>query len=67
MFYTERVIVKDKIRADLPTVLLIVGASLFEQLLEFFREKYLALSTERTYAQAVGGHRMAGCTSKRVC
>jgi hypothetical protein len=31
-----------------------VGASPFEQLLEFFREKCVSLSAERTYAQATG-------------
>jgi len=54
MLYTETVIVRDKIRADAPTVLLLVGAFPFEQLLEFFREKCLSLPSERTYAQAVG-------------
>lgn len=54
MLYTETVLVRDKIRADAPTVLLIVGVRPFEQLLEFFREKCVSLSAERTYAQAAG-------------
>ncbi|MCY1276250.1 hypothetical protein D9M68_101430 [compost metagenome] len=54
MVYTEYVVVGDRIRADAPTVLLIVGESPFEQLLEFFREKCVALKTERTHAQAAG-------------
>lgn len=54
MIYTETVLVQDRIRADAPTVLLIVGVSPFEQLLEFFREKCASLTTERTHAQAAG-------------
>jgi hypothetical protein len=54
MQYTEPVLVRDKIRAGAPTVLLIVGALPFEHLLEFFREKCVSLSAERTYAQATG-------------
>lgn len=54
MVYTETVVVRDGIRADAPTILLIVGALPFEQLLEFFREKCVSLSAERTYAQAAG-------------
>lgn len=54
MIYTDAVLVRDTLRADAPTVLLIVGVSPFEQLLEFFREKCLSLSAERTYAQAAG-------------
>lgn len=54
MVYTESVVIHDKIRSGVPTVLLIVGTSPFEQLLEFFREKCLSLSAERTYAQAAG-------------
>ncbi|MCP4212707.1 MAG: site-specific integrase, partial [Halieaceae bacterium] len=52
--YTDTVLVRDKIRADTPTILLVVGADPLEQLLEFFREKCLSLSAERTYAQATG-------------
>ena len=54
MIYTETVLVQDRIRADAPTVLLIVGVSPFEPLLEFFREKCVSLTTERTHAQAAG-------------
>lgn len=54
MIYTETVLVQDRIRADTPTVLLIVGVSPFEQLLEFFREKCVSITTERTHAQAAG-------------
>ena len=54
MIYTETVLVQDKIRAFAPTVLLIVGVSPLEQLLEFFREKCVSLTAERTYAQAAG-------------
>jgi len=54
MLYTETVPVTDKIRADAPTILLIVGVSPLEQLLEFFREKCVSLSAERAYAQATG-------------
>ncbi|MBJ2220962.1 gamma-mobile-trio recombinase GmtY [Pseudomonas sp. MF7453] len=54
MIYTETVLVQDKIRAFASTVLLIVGVSPLEQLLEFFREKLVSLSMERTYAQATG-------------
>lgn len=54
MVRTESVLVQDKMRAGIPTVLLIVGTEPLEQLLEFFREKSLSLSAERSYAQAVG-------------
>jgi len=54
MVYTETVLVRDRIRADAPTILLLVGAYPFEQLLEFFREKCVSLAAERTYAQAAG-------------
>jgi integrase len=54
MVRAESVIIHDKLRAGTPTVLLIVGAFPFEQLLEFFREKCLSISAERTYAQAAG-------------
>lgn len=54
MIYTETVLVQDKIRASTPTVILIVGVSPLEQLLEFFREKCVSLTVERTYAQAAG-------------
>jgi len=54
MIYTETVLVQDKIRAFAPTVILIVGVSPLEPLLEFFREKCVSLTAERTYAQAAG-------------
>ncbi|WP_317920673.1 MULTISPECIES: gamma-mobile-trio recombinase GmtY [unclassified Cupriavidus] len=54
MIYTDTVLVRDSIRADRPTILLIVGTAPFEQLLAFFREKCVSLSAERTYAQATG-------------
>ena len=54
MIRTESVIVRDKIRAGQATSLLIVGERPFEALLDFFREKCMSLSTERSYAQAVG-------------
>jgi len=54
MVHTESVVVRDAIRADLPTVILIVGTEPLEPLLTFFREKCMSLSTERGYAQAVG-------------
>ncbi len=54
MQLTESVIIHDKLRAGLPTVLLLVGQTPLDKLLEFFREKCVSLSTERTYAQAVG-------------
>lgn len=54
MIYTETVLIKDKVRANSPTVLLVVGDAPFEQLLEFFREKCVSVSSERTYAQAAG-------------
>lgn len=54
MINTETVVVQDKIRACTPTILLIVGVSPFQPLLEFFRERCLSISAERTYAQAVG-------------
>lgn len=54
MIYTETVLVQDRIRADAPTVLLIVEVSPFEQLLEFFREKCVSLTVERAHAQAAG-------------
>ncbi|AHB77205.1 MULTISPECIES: gamma-mobile-trio recombinase GmtY [Pandoraea] len=54
MIYTEAVLVRDRIRANSLTILLIVGTVPFEQLLEFFREKCASVSTERTYAQAIG-------------
>ena len=54
MVRTELVIVRDKIRADQATALLIVGEEPFEALLDFFRERCMSLSTERSYAQAVG-------------
>lgn len=54
MVKTESVIVKDKVRAGIPTVLLIVGIHPFEPLLAFFREKCLSLPAERSYAQSVG-------------
>lgn len=51
---TTAVTVRDKLRAGLPTKLLIVGAAPLEQLLEFFREKCFSLSSECHYALAVG-------------
>lgn len=51
---TDAVIVQDRIRANTPTVLLIVGSQPFEQLLSFFREKSVSLAAERSYAQATG-------------
>lgn len=54
IIYTERVLIRDKIRAGAPTVILIVGTQPLEQLLEFFREKCVSITCERTYAQAVG-------------
>lgn len=54
MVLTDSVTVFDKLRAGTPTVLLIVGRQPMETLLEFFREKCLSLSAERTYAQATG-------------
>jgi len=54
VIYTQTVLVQDKIRACMPTVLLIVGVTPFQPLLEFFREKCLSISAERTYAQAIG-------------
>lgn len=54
MIYTESVLVRDNIRADTPTILLLVGSVPFEPLLEFFREKCVSLSSERSYAQAAG-------------
>ncbi len=54
MVRAESVVVRDKIRADQPTILLLVGAEPLEPLLAFFREKVISLSAERAYAQAVG-------------
>lgn len=54
MLRTESVVVRDAIRASQPTVILIVGSEPLQQLLAFFREKCMSLSTERAYAQAVG-------------
>jgi integrase len=54
MVYTESVLVRDSLRADASTIILLVGAAPFEQLLEFLREKCVSLSAERTYAQATG-------------
>lgn len=54
MVRTESVIIKDKVRAGNPTVLLIVDIQPFEHLLGFFREKCLSISAERSYAQAIG-------------
>lgn len=54
MTTAESVVVHDSVRAGAPTILLIVGAAPFERLLDYFREKCLSLSAERTYAQAVG-------------
>lgn len=54
MIYTESVIVKDRIRAGNPTLILIIGVEPYDKLLEFFREKCFSLSSERTYTQVVG-------------
>lgn len=54
LIFTESVIVRDGLRAGMPTILLIVGSQPLEQLLDFFREKCLSLSAERSYAQATG-------------
>lgn len=54
MVYTETVLIQDQVRADSLTVLLIIDTDPFEPLLEFFREKCLSVTAERTYAQAVG-------------
>lgn len=54
MIYTETVVVHDKVRANIPTILLVVDSSPLESLLDFFREKCISLSSERTYAQATG-------------
>lgn len=43
---------RDKVRAGHPTVLVIAGAQALPELLEFFREKCLSLSAERSYSQA---------------
>lgn len=51
---TAAVTARDKLRAGLPTKLLIVGTMPLMQLLEFFREKCFSLSSERRYALAVG-------------
>lgn len=54
MIYTESVIVRDRIRAGNPTLLLIIGTEPYDKLLEFFREKCFSLSSERLYTQVVG-------------
>lgn len=54
MELTESVIIRDSLRAGLPTVLLLVGSRPFDKLLEFYREKCVSLSAERSYAQSVG-------------
>ena len=51
MIYKETDLVQNRIRADAPTVLLVVGVSQLEQLLEFFREKCVSLTNE---AKAAG-------------
>ena len=53
MVTVETVVVRDRMRASTPTALVIVGEQPFPQLLEFFRERGLSLSAERTYAQAL--------------
>jgi integrase len=54
MIYATSIIVRDRIRADVPTVLLLIGVLPFVQLLEYFREKCFSLSAERAVTQAVG-------------
>src|SRR5208282_6872646 len=54
MIRVESVIVRDTVRAGVPTGLLIVGTQPLAQLVEFFREKSFSLSAERSYVQAVG-------------
>lgn len=54
MTRTESVLVHDRVRAGVPTILLIVGTQPLEPLLRFFRERSLSISAERSYAQAAG-------------
>jgi integrase len=54
MVYSDIVTVRDATRSGIPTALLIIDSEPFDKLLEFFRERCLSISTERTYAQAVG-------------
>ena len=53
MVLVESVVVHDRVRAGIPTIIIIVGTQPLEQLLEFFRELCLSISAERAYAQAV--------------